>query len=133
MSECLHDVSAINWGNESTCNWSLDVTYNEDGLKSRNRPVTENMAWLRRFILSMLKQHPGTMSLVMKRKSCGWNWNFLLQVLGVKGTECAVAAESQCVSVHVSDFVRGVHCRNAVLSGRRVKTKAVEHCDMCGC
>jgi len=26
------------------------------------------------------------MSLVMKRKSCGWNWNFMLQVLGIKGT-----------------------------------------------
>jgi predicted transposase YbfD/YdcC len=72
------------WGIESTCHWSLDVTYNEDGLKSRNRLGTENMAWLRRFTLSLLKQHPGKMSLVMKRKSCGWNWKFLLQVLGVK-------------------------------------------------
>ena len=62
------------------------MTYNEDGLKSRNRLGTENMAWLRRFTLSLLKQHPGKMSLVMKRKSCGWNWKFLLQVLGVKGT-----------------------------------------------
>jgi predicted transposase YbfD/YdcC len=74
------------WAIESTCHWSLDVTYNEDGLKSRNRLGTENMAWLRRFTLSLLKQHPGKMSLVMKRKSCGWNWKFLLQVLGVKRT-----------------------------------------------
>jgi predicted transposase YbfD/YdcC len=72
------------WGIENTCHWSLDVTYNEDGLKSRNRLGTENMAWLRRFTLSLLKQHPGKMSLAMKRKSCGWNWNFLLQVLGIK-------------------------------------------------
>lgn len=74
------------WGIENTCHWSLDVTYNEDGLKSRNRLGTENMAWLRRFTLSLLKQHPGKMSLAMKRKSCGWNWNFLLQVLGIKGS-----------------------------------------------
>ena len=74
------------WGIETTCHWSLDVTYNEDGLKSRNRLGTENMAWLRRFTLSLLKQHPGKMSLAMKRKSCGWNWNFLLQVLGIKGS-----------------------------------------------
>jgi predicted transposase YbfD/YdcC len=73
------------WGIENTCHWSLDVTYNEDGLKSRNRLGAENMAWLRRFTLSLLKQHPGKMSLAMKRKSCGWNWNFLLQVLGIKG------------------------------------------------
>jgi len=74
------------WGIENTCHWSLDVTYNEDGLKTRKRQATENMAWLRRFTLSLLKQHPGKMSLVMKRKSCGWNWNFMLQVLGIKGT-----------------------------------------------
>ncbi len=74
------------WGIENTCHWSLDVTYNEDGLTSRNRLGTENMAWLRRFTLSLLKQHPGKMSLAMKRKSCGWNWKFLLQVLGIKGT-----------------------------------------------
>ncbi|MCX7399273.1 MAG: ISAs1 family transposase [Planctomycetales bacterium] len=72
------------WCIENTCHWSLDVTYNEDALKSRNRLGTENMAWLRRFTLSLLKQHPGKMSLAMKRKSCGWNWNFLLQVLGIK-------------------------------------------------
>ncbi len=39
------------WGIENTCHWSLDVTYNEDGLTSRNRLGTENMAWLRRFTL----------------------------------------------------------------------------------
>jgi hypothetical protein len=26
------------------------------------------------------------LELVMKRKSCGWNWKFLLQVPGVQGT-----------------------------------------------
>jgi predicted transposase YbfD/YdcC len=58
----------------TTCHWSLDVTWNEDGLKSGNRLGTENMAWLRRFTLSLLTQHPGKMSLVMKHKSSGWNW-----------------------------------------------------------
>ncbi|MSQ93641.1 MAG: ISAs1 family transposase, partial [Gemmataceae bacterium] len=40
-------------------------------------------AWLNRFILSLLKQHPGKGSLVMKRRSCGWNEEFLLEVLNV--------------------------------------------------
>jgi hypothetical protein len=31
--------------------------------------------------LSLLKQHPGRTSLVMKRRSCGWNENYLLKVL----------------------------------------------------
>jgi hypothetical protein len=43
--------------------------------------------------LSLLKQHPRKMSLVMKRKSCGWNWKCLLQVPGVKGSSCALALD----------------------------------------
>ncbi len=72
------------WGIENTCHWSLDVTYREDQLRSRQRQGTENMAWLRRFTLSLLKQHPAKSSLVMKRRSCGWSWDFLLEVIGIK-------------------------------------------------
>lgn len=72
------------WSIENTCHWSLDVTYGEDKLKARQRQGTENMAWLRRFTLSLLKQHPAKTSLIMKRRSCGWSWDFLLEVLGIK-------------------------------------------------
>jgi len=71
------------WGIETTCHWSLDVTYGEDGLRIRNRTIAENLAWIRRFTLSLLKQHPGKESLAMKRQLCGWSDDFLLQVLGV--------------------------------------------------
>jgi predicted transposase YbfD/YdcC len=69
------------WGIETTCHWSLDFTYREDELRTRERRLVENLAWLRRFTLSLLKQHPGKQSLVMKRRMCGWNEDFLLQVL----------------------------------------------------
>jgi predicted transposase YbfD/YdcC len=69
------------WGIENTCHWSLDVTYREDESRIRDVHARENFAWLNRFTLSLLKQHPGKGSLIMKRRSCGWNTNFLLQVL----------------------------------------------------
>jgi predicted transposase YbfD/YdcC len=73
------------WGVENACHWSLDVTYREDESRVRQRHLGENMAWLYRFTLSLLKQHPGRQSLVMKRRCCGWDENFLLEVLaGVK-------------------------------------------------
>jgi len=74
------------WGIETTCHWSLDVTYGEDGLRTRQRTIAENLAWLRRFTLSLLKQHSGKDSLAMKRRICGWNDDFLMEVLGIKGT-----------------------------------------------
>ena len=69
------------WSIENTCHWSLDVTYREDESRIREKHLRENCAWLNRFTLSLLKQHPGRDSLVMKRRSCGWNEDFLLEVL----------------------------------------------------
>jgi predicted transposase YbfD/YdcC len=69
------------WGIENACHWSLDVTYREDESRIRDQHLRENFAWLNRFTLSLLKQHPGGDSIVMKRRSCGWNENFLLEVL----------------------------------------------------
>jgi predicted transposase YbfD/YdcC len=69
------------WGIENTCHWVLDMTYREDESRIRDQALRENFAWLNRFTLSLLKQHPGRTSLVMKRRSCGWNENYLLKVL----------------------------------------------------
>ncbi|MBV8129801.1 MAG: ISAs1 family transposase [Planctomycetaceae bacterium] len=69
------------WGIENTCHWVLDVTCREDESRIREKALRENFAWLNRFTLSLLKQHPVRDSLAMKRRSCGWNENFLLEVL----------------------------------------------------
>jgi predicted transposase YbfD/YdcC len=69
------------WGIENSCHWSLDVTYREDDSRIRDEHARQNFAWLNRFTLSLLKQHPGKGSIAMKRRSCGWDENFLLEVL----------------------------------------------------
>ena len=69
------------WGIENTCHWTLDVGFREDESRIRHKHVRENFAWLNRLALSLLKQHPERDSIVMKRRSCGWNDNFLLEVL----------------------------------------------------
>ncbi len=69
------------WGIENTCHWSLDVTYREDESRFREKHLRENFAWLNRLTLSLLKQHPGRGSLVMKRRSCGWSNKFMMEVL----------------------------------------------------
>jgi predicted transposase YbfD/YdcC len=69
------------WSIENSCHWSLDVTYREDESRIRHRHLRENFAWLNRLTLSLLKQHPGRESVAMKRRSCGWSDDFLLEVL----------------------------------------------------
>jgi predicted transposase YbfD/YdcC len=69
------------WGIENGCHWILDVTYREDESRIREEALRENFAWLNRFTLSLLQQHPDRTSIAMKRRSCGWNDDYLLQVL----------------------------------------------------
>ena len=69
------------WGIENGCHWVLDLTFREDESRLRERHLRENFAWLNRFALSLLKQHPGRQSLVMKRRSCGWSDTFLMEVV----------------------------------------------------
>jgi predicted transposase YbfD/YdcC len=69
------------WGIENTCHWVLDVSYREDESRIREEALRENFAWINRFTLSLLKQHPDRASIAMKRRSCGWNEDFLLEVL----------------------------------------------------
>jgi predicted transposase YbfD/YdcC len=69
------------WSIENSCHWTLDLTYREDESRIREKNHRENMAWLNRLSLSLLKQHPGRESIAMKRRSCGWSEEYLLKVL----------------------------------------------------
>jgi len=80
VKQFAHAVRS-HWGIENSCHWSLDMTYREDESRIRDPHVRENFAWLNRFTLSLLKQHPGKDSIAMKRRGCGWSETFLLEVL----------------------------------------------------
>lgn len=79
--KCFARAVRSHWGIENSCHWSLDMTYREDESRIRDRHVAENFAWLNRFTLSLLKQHPKKDSIAMKRRACGWSDAFLLEVL----------------------------------------------------
>lgn len=68
------------WGIENSCHWSLDMTYREDESRIREPHMRENFAWLNRFTLSLLKQHPSKNSIVGRRRACGWSEKFMLEV-----------------------------------------------------
>jgi len=73
------------WTIENTCHWCLDMVYREDESRVSVENTRENIAWINRFTLSLLKQHPSKESVAMKRRHCGWNDKFLLEVItGIK-------------------------------------------------
>lgn len=74
------------WGIENSLHWSLDMIYREDESRVRHRTFADNLSWLRRLTLSLIKQHPGKQSNIMKRRMAGWSLDFLMQILIGKGT-----------------------------------------------
>jgi predicted transposase YbfD/YdcC len=74
------------WGIENGCHWILDMAFREDESRLRDGNLRENFAWLNRWALSLLKQHPGRQSVAMKRRSCGWSDAFLMEA--VTGSTC---------------------------------------------
>jgi len=74
------------WAIENTLHWCLDVTFREDESRLRDRHAADNVAWLKRFALSLLKQRTDKESIAMRRRMAGWNTDYLSQVLGIQKT-----------------------------------------------
>ena len=72
------------WSIESM-HWVLDVTFREDDHRTRERTLANNLSWLRRFAITLLKRHPVEDSLKGKMERCSYNTEFLAEVLQFQG------------------------------------------------
>lgn len=72
------------WGIESM-HWVLDVTFREDESRTRERVLANNLSWLRRFAVTLLKRHPAKDSIRGKMICCLMNTQFLDEVLTLQG------------------------------------------------
>jgi predicted transposase YbfD/YdcC len=68
------------WQIESM-HWILDVTFREDDSRTRERTLANNLGWLRRFAVTLLKRHPAKDSIRGKMLRCGYSTDFLTEVL----------------------------------------------------
>lgn len=71
------------WGIENGLHWVLDVVFKEDQSRIRDRTAAENMAWVRRVAVSLLKQDTSKGSLKGKHKRAGWDDEFLAHLLSL--------------------------------------------------
>lgn len=72
------------WGIESM-HWVLDVNFREDDSRTRERTLGNNLSWLRRFAVTLLKRHDVKDSLRGKMIRCMMNTEFLTEVLTLQG------------------------------------------------
>jgi predicted transposase YbfD/YdcC len=70
------------WGIENGLHWVLDVAFNEDRMRQRDRKGIENLALLNRRAVSLLRQDKTVKAGVKgKRKTAGWDNDYLLHLL----------------------------------------------------
>ncbi len=72
------------WAIESM-HWVLDVNFREDDSRTRERTLGNNLSWLRRFAVTLLKRHSVNDSLRGKMIRCMMNTEFLTEVLTLQG------------------------------------------------
>ena len=68
------------WGIESM-HWVLDVNFREDDSRTHERTLGNNLSWLRRFAVTLLKRRSIKDSLRGKMLRCMMNTEFLAEVL----------------------------------------------------
>jgi predicted transposase YbfD/YdcC len=71
------------WSIENGLHWVLDVVFREDARRLYDRTAAENVAFLNRLALSILRGDSSKGSLKVKRKRAGWNIQYLAQLLGI--------------------------------------------------
>jgi predicted transposase YbfD/YdcC len=69
------------WRIENCLHWQLDVNFGEDQSRVSKRNAAENLALLRRLVLSLVKAHPAKLSIAKKRFAAALDPAFLEEIL----------------------------------------------------
>jgi predicted transposase YbfD/YdcC len=74
-------AARAHWGVENRLHWMLDVVFHDDLMRLRTQNGPANMAVVKHFILNLIKQIPDKASLKTRRKTLGWDDQYLQDAL----------------------------------------------------
>jgi len=86
VARCIGSAIRGHWRIENGLHWVLDVVFREDARRVYDRTTAENVAFMNRLALSLLRGDPSKSSLKVKRKRAGWSISYLMQLLGFPST-----------------------------------------------
>ena len=69
------------WGIENRLHWVLDVVFHDDLMRLRTEGGPANMATIRHAALNLIKAIPDKASLKIRRKTLGWDDDYLLAAI----------------------------------------------------
>jgi len=80
--EILAKAIRRHWQIENSLHWVLDVTFNEDHCRIRDRNAVQNFSLLRKIAINLVRRHQTSKaSLKGRRKMAAWNNQYMEQVL----------------------------------------------------
>ena len=84
------------WGIETSLHWVLDVCFSEDDQRHWAGNSAENLGWLRKMALCLLKAEKNSKgkSIAPRRLVAGWKNDYLLDVLAQNPEKSTVLAEN---------------------------------------
>ena len=74
-------LACRHWSIENELHWGLDMVFDEDQSRIRDRSAATNLALLRKLALLKREQSDPRMSIKMKRRRVGWDNDYLFTVL----------------------------------------------------
>ena len=89
LTSLKHDAKSLmaavrrHWSVENNLHWQLDVSFNEDKLKLKEKNAAICMAVLRRFALALLKKSKSKESVKAQRLAIAWSETDLINLLNI--------------------------------------------------
>ena len=77
-------AARAHWGVENRLHWVLDVVFHDDLMRLRKGSGPANMSVVKHFIINLIKQIPDKASLKTRRKTLGWDDQYLHDALRQK-------------------------------------------------
>ncbi len=74
------EIVRTHWSVENNLHWALDVVFHEDDARSRKNNAPQNLSFIRRMALDILKSHPDKRSPARKMKLAAWSKEFFFEL-----------------------------------------------------
>jgi predicted transposase YbfD/YdcC len=84
-AQVLAEGIRMHWSIENEQHWCLDVLFGEDRCRTRHRHAAENLAWLRRMVLCLLRQDPSKGTVPTKQQRAALDDYYRLHLLQLLG------------------------------------------------
>jgi predicted transposase YbfD/YdcC len=81
LAHLLGPIIRSHWAIENSLHWVMDMVFRDDEARLRTDHAPANFATIKHMAHNLIRKAPGTASLRLKRKTAGWDDNFLANLL----------------------------------------------------